>query len=220
MVDGTFALDGGAEFRRWEKRHGKSKSRAAKNKARLKAYDERCARFDKEQRRQDRVASVERVDRAAFLKARKGQGYTPGLPYKDMTGERFGLLIVLRPGGHLKSGSKKWWVQCDCGSRPKQVPGTNLRQGNQRSCGCSGPGDLRAKWHSPKYYRFRAARDAARRKELAKPISYQIMRLRRNYKEGSAEAKLLSKARNLIVWAELQKGIIKPRKEWKTARYH
>jgi hypothetical protein len=237
LVDRTFALDGGAERTKWQRRHIKRKAKAPRARARREKqiasearYDARqkakvrrqaaiSARARREAKRKIRVASVEKVDKARWQQARKAEGYTLGLPYKDITGQRFGLVVVLRPGGHLKSGSKRWWIQCDCGSPPKQVPGTNLKQGNQRSCGCSVPGTLRARWHSPKYYKRRAVRDAARRKELAKPISYLLLRLRRKFKEGSAEAKLLSRARNLIVWAELQKGIIKPRTGWKTNRY-
>jgi hypothetical protein len=78
-----------------------------------------------------------------------------------------------------KSGNKKWWIQCDCGSPPKQVLRTNLKLGNQRSCRACGPGKLRARCHSLKYYKLRAARGATKRKELTKPISHQLLRLRR-----------------------------------------
>lgn len=57
---------------------------------------------------------------------------------KDMTGQRFGKLTVLRrdeskPKGH---GHKIYWIcQCDCGNITSVI-GTNLRKGLTKSCGC------------------------------------------------------------------------------------
>lgn len=57
---------------------------------------------------------------------------------KDITGQRFGRLIVLhrdesKPKGH---GCKAYWIcQCDCGNTVSVV-GTNLRNGSTQSCGC------------------------------------------------------------------------------------
>lgn len=219
-MDDLLAVDGGSEAKKWQKRHAKRKLEKDRTRKRRAAQEARERRWDNESRRKKRVAKIERDERHEFRKRRKAEGYTRvDLPFKDLTGKRYGLLLVIRPGGHIKSGSKLWWVQCDCRSPLKEVRGTNLQQGFLRSCGCCGRDGLRAEWHSPKFYKRRVAREAAKRKELAKPISYQLLRLRRKFKEGSAEAKLISRARNLIVWAELQKGIIKPKKCWKTDRY-
>lgn len=57
---------------------------------------------------------------------------------KDLTGQRFGRLMVLhrdetKPKGH---GHKAYWIcQCDCGNIVSVV-GTNLRNGMTQSCGC------------------------------------------------------------------------------------
>lgn len=57
---------------------------------------------------------------------------------KDLTGQRFGRLVVLhrdesKPRGH---GHKAFWVcQCDCGNITS-VEGSHLRNGNTQSCGC------------------------------------------------------------------------------------
>ena len=51
----------------------------------------------------------------------------------DHTGQRFGMLTVLE---HLGSGT--WAVRCDCGVE-RQVKGSKLRNGNNRSCGCASP---------------------------------------------------------------------------------
>lgn len=57
----------------------------------------------------------------------------------DLTGKRFGRLVVLgyagrerSRGGHSRS---MWYCECDCGE-PKTLSTGNLTSGNTRSCGC------------------------------------------------------------------------------------
>ena len=53
----------------------------------------------------------------------------------DITGQRFGRLVALRPT-EKKSGSNVVWLcQCDCGKQT-EVSTSNLRTGNVMSCGC------------------------------------------------------------------------------------
>jgi hypothetical protein len=54
----------------------------------------------------------------------------------DLTGQKFGRLIVLRRAGNDKHGKACWWVQCDCGSPSKIVEGCAMRRRNTTSCGC------------------------------------------------------------------------------------
>lgn len=54
---------------------------------------------------------------------------------KDLTGERFGKLVVLRTGSGSKHGAK-WVCKCDCGNIV-EVYGKSLRSGNTKTCGCS-----------------------------------------------------------------------------------
>lgn len=60
---------------------------------------------------------------------------------KDMTGQRFGRLTVLREGNRiLDSGygvahKARWICRCACGNETVVI-GENLRQGCTRSCGC------------------------------------------------------------------------------------
>lgn len=55
---------------------------------------------------------------------------------KDITGQRFGRLIVLKETGERsKEGRVKWLCQCDCGNK-LNVVGKSLRNGNTKSCGC------------------------------------------------------------------------------------
>lgn len=53
---------------------------------------------------------------------------------KDIAGERFGRLVVIKRVGESKRGVV-WECQCDCGNK-KIANGADLRSGRTRSCGC------------------------------------------------------------------------------------
>jgi hypothetical protein len=56
--------------------------------------------------------------------------------FEDLTGKRFGRLVVLASEGyHEKSHSVQWKCRCDCG-KEKIVLGGNLKTGKTVSCGC------------------------------------------------------------------------------------
>lgn len=52
----------------------------------------------------------------------------------DMTGRRYGRLVVKRRDGQ-RNNQLCWHCTCDCG-KSTSVPGSRLRSGNTRSCGC------------------------------------------------------------------------------------
>ena len=54
---------------------------------------------------------------------------------KDITGQRFGRLVVIDCAGKLNGRQYYWNCQCDCGNT-KTIAGTALRSGNTTSCGC------------------------------------------------------------------------------------
>lgn len=57
---------------------------------------------------------------------------------KDITGQRFGKLIVTGPAGYGWNGRQKislWECRCDCGNICA-VPGYLLKSGRRKSCGC------------------------------------------------------------------------------------
>ena len=56
----------------------------------------------------------------------------------DITGQRFGRLVVLKREGSSKDGKATWLCQCDCGSKPITISGKRLRTKSAptRSCGC------------------------------------------------------------------------------------
>ena len=55
----------------------------------------------------------------------------------DLTGERFGRLLVIREAGRTKDGRVTWLCRCDCG-REKVIRGICLTRRNKPtvSCGC------------------------------------------------------------------------------------
>lgn len=57
--------------------------------------------------------------------------------FKDVTGQRFGLLIAIRPTGKLEpsNGAHFWECKCDCGGT--HLANVNhLLMGRIKSCGC------------------------------------------------------------------------------------
>jgi HNH endonuclease len=57
-------------------------------------------------------------------------------PYhRDMTGLRFGRLLVVKRAENTKSGNTRWQCRCDCGVETVIRAG-GLRRGVTRSCGC------------------------------------------------------------------------------------
>ena len=59
-----------------------------------------------------------------------------GRKHHDITGVRFGRLIVLdRCASNGHGGKPRWRCSCDCGN-VVDVPGARLRGGSNKSCGC------------------------------------------------------------------------------------
>lgn len=59
----------------------------------------------------------------------------------DLTGRRFGRLVVLKQSENDYISPKEqrhavWWCQCDCGSEPIEIRGSLLKNGHTKSCGC------------------------------------------------------------------------------------
>lgn len=53
----------------------------------------------------------------------------------DLTGQRFGRLVVVEQAGKNRFGSICWLCRCDCG-REKVIAGHHLRSGQATTCGC------------------------------------------------------------------------------------
>ena len=57
------------------------------------------------------------------------------MPKKDLTGQPFGRLTVIRQYGRTKNGHGTWLCRCDCGNEVV-VSGDHLRNEHTQSCGC------------------------------------------------------------------------------------
>lgn len=54
---------------------------------------------------------------------------------KDLTGQRFGRLVVVSENGRDKIQNVLWLCRCDCGNMVT-IRGSMLRAGRSKSCGC------------------------------------------------------------------------------------
>ena len=58
------------------------------------------------------------------------------MAYKNnLTGKRYGRLIVLKENGKTNHGDLRWLCKCDCGNI-KTITGSKLKSGWTKSCGC------------------------------------------------------------------------------------
>ena len=55
---------------------------------------------------------------------------------KNLLGQRFGKLVVIKYAGKEKRGRSLWLCQCDCGNQ-KVIPARHLLHNDAKSCGCS-----------------------------------------------------------------------------------
>ena len=55
--------------------------------------------------------------------------------FQDLTGQRFGRLVVLKRAENSKNGATRWHCQCDCG-KTTTPHATSLKMGGSQSCGC------------------------------------------------------------------------------------
>lgn len=62
-----------------------------------------------------------------------------GIFAKDLSGQRFGRLVVLRRCGKTTWGAALWECSCDCGTTPHKVRAGHLLSGAVKSCGCLNP---------------------------------------------------------------------------------
>jgi hypothetical protein len=65
-------------------------------------------------------------------------------PFRDLTGRRFGKLVVLCATNERVDAKVVYLCRCDCGTE-KKLCGRNLAQGGTQSCGCSKTAGLAAK---------------------------------------------------------------------------
>jgi hypothetical protein len=56
---------------------------------------------------------------------------------RDLTGQKFNMLTVIKQAETKRSRGTEWICRCDCGNE-KQIPGNNLTRVTNpvKSCGC------------------------------------------------------------------------------------
>ncbi len=71
---------------------------------------------------------------------------------EDLTGKRFGSVVVIGRAENDRNGNRYWTCQCDCGN-VKNIGGRHLKAGKIKSCGCQkgGIGNYR---HGRRYTRL------------------------------------------------------------------
>lgn len=70
----------------------------------------------------------------AFVFRGRWKGYGDNLALIDLTGQRFGRLVVQERAANIGKQTA-WLCKCDCGNE-KIVTGSNLKLGHAQSCGC------------------------------------------------------------------------------------
>jgi len=55
--------------------------------------------------------------------------------FRDLTGQRFGRLVVVEKRDGRRRGNVMWLCRCDCG-QTTPIRGCDLRNGHTKSCGC------------------------------------------------------------------------------------
>lgn len=68
----------------------------------------------------------------------------------DLTGQRFGRLVVLSEEEKTERGQANWLCQCDCGNQ-KIIRLSSLRGGESLSCGCRKKESMHALTHGMSY---------------------------------------------------------------------
>lgn len=81
-------------------------------------------------------------DKSTIRKHIKEMGLVKQSKVVDLTGERYGKLVVLKLD-HIEKSRRYWECQCDCGNTTVVVEG-NLKGGITRSCGCLKKGNPQA----------------------------------------------------------------------------
>ena len=73
--------------------------------------------------------------------------------FKDLTGQRFGRLLVIEYSSKNKWGNATWLCRCDCGNE-KIICSNSLKRGLTKSCGCICKDFPRSKTHGESATRF------------------------------------------------------------------
>jgi len=116
----------------------------------------------------------------------------------DLTGQRFGHLVVVEEAGKNKYSSKKWKCQCDCGKLSTPY-GCALRSGRATTCGCRTGKEFNPKEYKVAYCKANRKQITLKHAEYYKTHAARISAYRKAYSKDNAlyDTHILS-----ISWAE------------------
>ena len=101
--------------------------------------------------------------------------------YKDISGQRFGRLVVQRDVGRTLKNNALWECLCDCGSTTITTTG-KLKSGHTASCGCRQlesnlkHGETHTHGASPEWRSWRAMRNRCTRNPKRREYKYYAAR--------------------------------------------
>ena len=93
---------------------------------------------------------------------------------KNLIGQRFGKLLVIKRSANTKQGKATWICKCDCGkTKEKPVVSNDLTSGKVRSCGClykesnKGRNKTHGQTHTRIYYIWSSMRQRCKKNNRA-----------------------------------------------------
>ena len=121
----------------------------------------------------------------------------------DLTGVRFGRLLVRQWSEESRPSQIKWLCECDCGV-VKTVLGSNLRQGRQKSCGC-----LNAELKHARNMAAKTTDEAKRANELARKTRYNGSQKAKDSKRKYFEKNRTQCLKRAIEWSKCNPEVVR-----------
>ena len=117
---------------------------------------------------------------------------------KDLTGQRFGRLIVIKENGRSNQGGVKWLCKCECGNECN-INSTDLISGGTKSCGC-----LAKEVHSNimKEMLKEMWQDESYREQKSKDVKEQMTKLWEEDRNNDGQRTKEQKERNKQMWQD------------------
>lgn len=125
----------------------------------------------------------------------------------DITGQRFGKLVVLQGVKNLKIGGySRWDCLCDCGEMAI-VSSKNLRRGHTKSCGCiRGKGKNCQRGHEYTEWNYPIKSNGKRFCRICNNTSRRILSSKNRVIKAKQQIKLLEKELINNGWKEIRSG--------------
>ena len=132
----------------------------------------------------------------------------------DLTGQRFGRLVVISLNEEVSKQKKGscWNCKCDCGNE-KIIWAADLKRGNTTSCGCYNKEMVQEKWNDEEFRQMRSANAREQTKEQWKDEEFRQMQSNRAKALWKDEEFRQMQSEKLIRMNEEMSGVNSP--HWK-----